>query len=358
METLTFATSKVYDHNKESIRDMIGIQIPFQYPYYLFFSIEDLTDDTEDNIYFVGYEMKSPGPAFWGYIDKENYKITIYGSCIYRTNLLNNIVKQWKRNNLKYIGSAIKNKQYPRIQYDLNDLDKKYHMSYSDFEDEKYIASYLRGEIEKKDLPKDLDEKKFKKFISLSEIKGEEEMIEWMKEIDRKNYYLDIPLNKENTFQVPEILVTTDYERYKAFYALLTNKIMEKQFRKLYPWEHSLDVLDDLMYEFFGYKKSTETEGYFWEIYEDEKDLFLIELLKQILMYEDKMNRVDTIYDMMKDILNVFFDEIQKKKIKITPTEKCPEISMCETLSGDIDTSDKSCMVYFYPEGYKRGNVK
>jgi len=339
---------------------MIGIQIPFQYPYYLFFSIEDLTNDTEDNVYFVGYEMKSPGPAFWGYMDKENYKITIYGSCIYRTNLLNDIVKQWKRNNLKYIGASIKNKQYPRIKYDLDDLDKKYNMKYSDFEDEKYMASYLRGEIDKKDLPKDLDEKKLKKFLSKSEIKDDIEIIYWMKEIDEKNSYVDIPIpsDKSKTFRVPQILVTSDYERYKGFYALLTNKITENQFRRLYQWEYSLDVLDMLLYDFFGYPKSKIDEGYFWDIYEDETEMFLIELLNQILIYEDNMNRVDTMYQMMKNMLDVFFDAIQKRKLKIVATQSCPQISECETLSGDIDKLDKMCMVYFYPEGYKRGNLK
>jgi hypothetical protein len=358
MDQLSFATTKVYDQSKEAIRDMVGIQIPFQYPYYLFFSIEDLTDDTEDNIYFVGYEMKSPGPAFWGYIDKENYKITIYGSCIYRTNLLNDIVKQWKRNNLKYIGSSIKNKQYPRIKYDVDDLNKKYQMSYSEFEEEKYLASYFRDEISKKDLPKDLDEKKLKKFFLHSEWMNEEEIMEWMKEIDKKNFYLTIPLDQEKTFEVPRILVTPDYERYKAFYALLTNKITEKQFRKLYPWKYALDVLDMLLYDFFGYKKSKLEDVYFWDMYEDEKDVFLDELLNQIRIYEDNMNRVDTTYRMMKDMVDVFFEAIQSRKLKIVATESCPEISQCETLSGGIDQTDKSCMVYYYPEGLKRGNMK
>lgn len=357
MEISTLATTKAYDQSKETIRDMIGIQIPFQYPYYLFFSIEDLTDESEDNVYFVGYEMKSPGPAFWGYIDKLNYKITIYGSCIYRTNLLNDIVKQWKRNNLKYIGSSIKNKQYPRIKYGVNNLDTKYHMKYSDFEDEKYMASYFRGEIDKKDLPKDLDEMKLKKFLSKSELMEDDQIIDWMKEIDKMNFYIDIPIHSQKTFQVPEILVTPDYDRYKAFYALLTDKITEKQFRKLYPWEYTLDVFDSLLYDFFGYKKTID-EGYFWDIYDDEKDLFLIELLKQILNYEDNMNRVDTMYRTMKEMLDIFFNQIQTKKLIINASDKCPEISQCETLNGDIDLNDKSCMVYFYPEGYKRGNVK
>ena len=358
MDTLAFATSKAYDQSKESIRDMIGIQIPFEYPYYLFFSVEDLADDSEDNIYFVGYEMKSPGPAFWGYIDKENYKITIYGSCIYRTNLLNNIVKQWKRNNLRYIGSSIKNKQYPRIKYNLDDLNKKYNMNFSDFEEEKYITSYLRREIEKKDLPKDLDEKKLKGFLLRAEMKDELEIIDWIKEIDKKNSYVTIHLDKDKTFDVPQILVTPDYERYKAFYALLTSKITEKQFRKLYPWEYTLDILDQLMYDFFRYSKNKVDDGYFWDIYEDEKDLFLLELLNQILIYEDNMNRVDTMFKTMKKMLDLFFDQIQTKKLKIIPTETCPDITNCETLSGDIDKSDKSCMVYYYPEGWKRGNLK
>jgi hypothetical protein len=358
MDTLTFATS--FDQSKDAIRDMIGIQIPFQYPFFLFFSIEDLTDPTEDNIYFVGYEMKSPGPAFWGFIDKENYHITIYGSCIYRTHQLNNMVKQWRRNNLTYTGSSIKNKQYPRLKYGLDNLDRIYFPNFNDFEEEKYMASYLRGEIEKKDLPKDLDEKKLKKFLSIFELMDEREWIESLKKIDHKNSYVQIQWGQQNYFDVPEIIVTPDYERYKAFYALLKGIITEKQFRKLYPWDYTLDVLDELMYDFFHYPKSrgVEEDGYFWQIYSDEQDLFLEELLNQIHMYEDQMNRVDTVFQTMKNILDVFFDAIQKRKLKIIPTQACPPITDCEKLSGDIDKSDKSCMVYYYPEGLKRGNLK
>jgi hypothetical protein len=360
MEALTFTTSKSYDHAKESIRDMIGIHVPFKHPYYLFFSMEDLSDPSEDNVYFVGYEMISPGPAFWGYIDKEDHQITIYGSCIYRTNLLNNIVKQWKRNQLQYIGASIKNKQYPRLKFHSDNLDVRLNMKFSDFEDEKYMASFIRGEIEKKDLPKDLDQNKLKKFITTSELWSEKDWILSMKAIDLKNSYIQVPLDDKNFFEVPKILVTPDYERYKAFYALLKNIITEKQFRKLYPWEYSLDVLDQLMYDFFNYPKSRgiEEDGYFWETYIDEKDLFLNELLNQIHIYEDQMNRIDTVFQKMKNMLDTFFKAIETRKLKIIPTQMCPQITDCEKLSGDIDKSDKSCMVYYYPEGLKRGNLK
>jgi hypothetical protein len=360
METLTFATSKAFDQIKEEIRDMIGIQIPFRYPFFLFFSIEDLTDPTEDNIYFVGYEMKSPGPAFWGFIDKDNYHITIYGSCIYRTNLLNNIVKQWGRNNLTFTGSSIKNKQYPRLQYAIDNLDQIYYPNFSDFEEEKYMASYIRGEIEKKDLPRDIDENKLKKFLSTFELLDEMGRIQLLKKIDYKNSYVPISLDGDKFFNVPKILVTPDYERYKAFYAFLRGIITEKQFRKLYPWEYTLDVLDDLMYDFFHYPrgKGIEEDGYFWQNYMEDKELFLDELLNQIHIYEDQMNRVDTAFQTMKNLLDVFFEAIQTKKLKIIPTENCPAITDCERLSGDIDTTDKSCMIYYYPEGLKRGNLK
>jgi hypothetical protein len=360
MDALTFTTVKSLDQSKDAIRDMIGIQIPFQYPFYLFFSIQDLTDPAEDNVYFVGYEMKSPGPAFWGFIDKESYHITIYGSCIYRTHLLNNIVKQWRRNNLTYTGASIKNKQYPRLQYGLDNLDQIYFPKFSDFEEEKYMASYLRGEIEKKDLPKDLDEKKLKKFISTFELMDEREWIKSLKVIDHKNSYIQIPLDQENFFEVPKIIVTPDYERYKAFYALLKNIITEKQFRKLYPWEYTLDVLDELMYDFFKYPKSQgiEEDGYFWQNYTEETNLFLKELLDQIQIYETQMNRVDAAVQTMGTLLNAFFDAVQTRKLKIVPTQACPAITDCERLSGDIDTSDKSCMIYYYPEGLKRGNLK
>jgi hypothetical protein len=205
---------------------MIGIEIPFQNPYYFFFSIEDLSDENEDNVYFVGYEMKSPGPAFWGYVDKEHYHITIKGSCWYRTNLLNDMVKQWKRNNLKYTGSAVKNRSYPRIEYELKDLNKKYKMDFTQFEEEKYFASFYRGEIEWKDI-RNGDNMKWNRFLEKIGKMTERQKIDYIKEIDKKNPYETIEID-EKQVQVPKILSDPDYQRYKAFWALLDNKIYKE----------------------------------------------------------------------------------------------------------------------------------
>lgn len=361
MEILDVISLNVYDQEKDKIRDMIGIQIPFRFPYYLFFSVEDLTDESEDNVYFVGYEMKSPGPAFWGYVDKENYKITIFGSCWYRTNLLNDMVKQWKKNNLKYAGASIRNKIYPRSIYNMNDLEMRYKMGFSDFEEEKYMASYLRNEITKKDLPKDLDEKKLDLFLRKMRKLDNEDLIEALKKIDEKNHY-EVVKADTKSFRVPKIITVPDYDRYKAFYALLTNKITRKQFERLYPWEYTLDILDSLLYDFFGYDVEVGSNQYFWDMYVEEKDLFLGELYNQIQIYEKNMNSVDGVYRFLNDILNEFFKQIQTRKLKITPSESCPKISECMTGDieryGEIDTSDKSCMVYYYPYGYKRGNIR
>ena len=359
---LSLTTSKAYDQEKDKIRDMIGIQLPFQYPYFLFFSVDDLTNDEEDYIYFVGYEMKASGPAFWGYVDKENNDITINGSCQYHTNILNDMVKQWKANNLKYVAGSIKNKQYPRIQYDLDNLDDIYKMNYSDFEDQKYMVSYYRGEIDMKDLPKDLDKNKIKKFLNKMELLETDpsEVIEFIKRIDGMNHYLEIPNDsqKNKMFRVPRIITTPDYERYKALYALFSNKITQNQFNKLYPWIYTLNVMNSLLYDFFGYKEEFGETQYFWDIYKDEMDAFLGELYNQLVEYETKMNRIDTTYKTMMKIVNTFFDQIQKRKIKIHPTNKCPAIYDCMKMSGEIDTSNKECKVYYYPDGYKRGKLK
>jgi hypothetical protein len=351
MQSLDVVSTFVYDQEKDRIRDMIGIQVSFRSPYYLFFCIEDLTDEKEDNVYFVGYEMKSPGPAFWGYMDKENYKITIFGSCWYRTNLLNNMVKQWKKNNLKYVGASIQNKVYPRTTYLLNDLDKKYNMTFGEFDDEKYIASYFRGEIDKKDLPKDLDKKKLDIFLKRMEEMNRNEKITQLKKIDKKNDYVTL----EN-YMVPVILSIPDYERYKAFHALLTNKINLKQFHKVFPWKYTLDVLDSLMYDFFETSPEIGVNDYFWNLYEEDTQDFLGELYKQILIYEKNMNRIDEVNQFFKKLINEFFNQLQTRKIKIRPSENCPELIDCISDGRPIDK--KSCMVYEYPDGYKTGNIK
>jgi hypothetical protein len=361
METLELVSLNVYDQDKDKIRDMIGVHVPFQSPYYLFFSIEDLTDDTEDNVYFVGYEMKASGPAFWGYIDKENDQITIFGSCRYRTNLLNDMVKQWKKNNLKYGGASIRNKIYPRMTYQLNDLDRKYNMTFTEYEEEKYISSYYRGEIERKNLPKDIQENKISDFVKRMDRLDEEGLIEQIKKIDAKTNYVSVPFHGKY-FLVPIIITVPDYERYKAFYAFITNKITFKQFKRLYQWEHTLDVMNALMYDFFGYEVEIGSEEYFWEMYENETDMFTDMLYQEIVKYEKNMNNIDGVYKDLNRILNEFFKQIQTRKIKISPTEDCPKISDCmiRNLSEEdqIDTSDRSCMVYYYPYGYKRGNIR
>jgi hypothetical protein len=354
--TLTFKTAKAFDQKRNEIRDMIGIEIPFQNPYYLFFSIEDLSDENEDNVYFVGYEMKSPGPAFWGYVDKEDYHITIKGSCWYRTNLLNDMVKQWKRNNLKYTGSAVKNRSYPRIEYELKDLNKKYKMDFTQFEEEKYFASFYRGEIEWKDI-RNGDNMKWNRFLEKIGKMTERQKIDYIKEIDKKNQYETIEID-EKQVQVPKILSDPDYQRYKAFWALLDNKITKKQFEKLYPWNDTLEILNSLIYDFFGQVEEIGTQEYFWELYPKETKEFLKALLEQITIYETKMNRIDSTYSFMVDILNEFFEQLQTRKIKINPTENCPTITDCETLSGDFDKSVEACKVYYYPEGQKVKNLR
>jgi hypothetical protein len=267
------------------------------------------------------------------------------------------MVKEWK-SYLKYSGSSIKNKEYPRIKYDVKNLDSKYKMKFSDFEDEKYISSYYRKEIDKKDLPKDIDNSKINKFLSRMELVEDvsEELIETIKEIDKKNAY-NIIKDKELSFQVPKIITIPDYERYKAFHALLTNKITENQFRKLYPWPYTLNVLNSLLYDFFDRKEQPSTNKFFWNIYPDDTDLFLGELWISLSNFEDKINRKDVVDNLLKPLVNEFFVQIEERKIKIIPTSKCPEISQCMRLSGDIDTTDKSCMVYYYPQGYKKGKV-
>ncbi len=100
-----------------------------------------------------------------------------------------------------------------------------------------------------------------------------------------------------------------------------------------------MEILNSLIYDFFGQVEEIGTQEYFWELYPKETKEFLEALLEQITMYETKMNRIDTTYSFMVDILNEFFEQLQTRKIKINPTEHCPTITDCETLSGDFDKS-------------------
>jgi hypothetical protein len=90
--------------------------------------------------------------------------------------------------------------------------------------------------------------------------------------------------------------------------------------------------------------------------------MFTDMLYQEIVKYEKNMNNIDGVYKDLNRILNEFFKQIQTRKIKISPTEDCPKISDCmiRNLSEEdqIDTSDRSCMVYYYPYGYKRGNIR
>lgn len=63
--------SSAYDKTKDEIVEFVGVMIPFDSPFYLFFSLDDLMDSTAPKIYIVGYEMKPSGPSFWGFIDRK-----------------------------------------------------------------------------------------------------------------------------------------------------------------------------------------------------------------------------------------------------------------------------------------------
>lgn len=354
--------SNVYDKTRDEIIDLVGINLPFVNPYYIFFSLNELMDDSEPEVYFIGYEMKPSGPSFWGYIDKKTKSITIDDSCIYKTYMLNDMVKAWKSSNYVFGVAAVENRMEKNLLFRAMKSEATNNMSYEEFRRIKISAAYLRGEIDVNEMMRKyrLKPENLEKFLE------EDDAINFIEYADKLTPTTDISINGV-AFKMPELLTQEDYSRFKAYYALKNNSITQNQFNKIYPWEYTLDIFNNLLYYYFNYEKppindieeSLET-GDFENDYPGEMKLFLNELNKSILRYEEHLNRFDLSNDLsrksigkeVKKFSEIFFTNIQNRNIKFNPTTYCPTFEYCN-LTKNVD----ECKVYFYPEGHRNDHL-
>lgn len=331
--------TKSQDQAREDVLDVIGVKIPFESPFYLFFFVDDLIDQDTDWVSFIGYQMKSPGPAFWGRISKSEGKpILMKGSCIYRTNILNQMVKQWKANGFQYGAGSVKDRSKERIKYNMGDTKK----GFDEMVELKTIASYNRGEINK--LPSNIDPEKLNIFnqIDLDDLVN-----------------LHINIDREGTREKGNILFLTykDYERYKAFLALEEGNITKEQFNILYPWEHTLDMMEQIIYKDLNIPmEDLHQFGMLKLDYPQEYKKYLSILKKSIENYEKGLNRIDptALVDIIYEQILNFFQMLETGKIKISPKEQCPELSTCLKLDGSIDENIETCQVYLYPSNLEK----
>ncbi len=329
------------NQEQSSILDIIGVKIPFETPFYLFILPEDLNENSGKYIHFVGYQMKSPGPAFWGYMTKDGKTINLNGSCYYRTNMLNDLLKQWKKNGFQYVSGSVKNRSSERINVyantEINNFDK--------MEERKKIASYYRNEIPK---PKDVDHKSIQSFmVEIDSLENEEK---WDEIIN-----ILAGIDKEGTFINPKNIMFVryeDYERYKAFLALYQNKITLQNFQKLYPWKYTLDMMYKVIFDTFGIKGSKKEELNKDVSYLDKLGNVLNILEKAIENYENGLNKIDITanYRQIESIIVNFFKLIETRKLKINPTLPCPLMKDCINLDGSWDMETPTCKVYYFPK--------
>lgn len=332
---------------KEEILDIIGVKIPFESPFYLFFFVDDLINNDEDWVHFIGYQMKSPGPAFWGRLHKTGEQpIQMKGSCTYRTNLIGQMVKQWKANGFQYGSGSVKDRSIERIIYYLRDDTKN---GFDEIEQLKTIASFYRGEIDK--LPSSIDKTKVKDFMrkmELMELNDPEDIIRTHSKIDREG------TNKKRSRKkgIINFINYKEYERYKAFVALEEGKITKKQFETLFPWEYTLDLMEQIIYDDLEIdRENREIGSDIKNDYKQDYKIYVTNLKKSIDNYEEGLNRIDptALINKISQQVKNFFYKLEQRKIKILPKEPCPELKNCLNLDGTINQSIETCEVYFYP---------
>jgi translation elongation factor P/translation initiation factor 5A len=385
LELLTGKASRQEStQTREDVLDIVGVKIPFEAPFYLFFFVDDMLNNEKESVSFIGYQMKSPGPAFWGRMSKnKNQPIHIKGSCTFRTHLLNTMVKQWKLNGFKYGSGSVKDRQIERIGYYIQDNDIKF----DKLETLKTLASFHRGEITKlaSSLINDENDKILRAFRAVEE-KDPQALIRIFIGIDRKGsrvknqitiepkpdsdsesdleYVDDEPeyeFKEERTpekikVETPNIINYQDYLRYKAYLSLEKGKISKNQFKILYPWEKTLELMDQVIYQDFGIQKEKKGKE-FKVVYPRKYEKYIEKLSNAIQSYEKGLNRVDP-DPFVKIIIHQvqdFFHQLETGKIKISPKEQCPEINDCLALDGSIDETIETCKIYYYPNKTKRG---
>jgi hypothetical protein len=124
----------------------------------------------------------------------------------------------------------------------------------------------------------------------------------------------------------------------------------------LYPWEKTLELMDQVIYQDFGIQKEKKGKE-FKVVYPRKYEKYIEKLSNAIQSYEKGLNRVDP-DPFVKIIIHQvqdFFHQLETGKIKISPKEQCPEINDCLALDGSIDETIETCKIYYYPNKTKRG---
>lgn len=343
--------TQVYDKSRDAIIDMIGINLPFDSPYYIFFSAKELFDESEPEIYFMGYQMKASGASFWGYINRSTQNIVIDDSCTYKVQMLMDMLKQWKRNNFILSATSTTNRISANMEFIYQYKDEK---NYFENFQKAMISYFYRSEMEEKDIPKDVDRNLLKKIISSWELKDENDILVEMYDIDSTMVFVERRDNKLIKFSD-----YYSYARFKAYYALCTGKITQAQFDKLYPWPYTTNIINRMIYDFNNMKLPVLSEieenletGNFAIDYPKEFENFLIYLNTSLKFHEDSLNLTtpdnNAKSDKIQKWTNLLLNSIQERRIKISPVKQCPFIKECYGRE-----EEEECKIYNYPEGFR-----
>jgi len=306
MEILAFTGNE-----QEELEDYyLGVVEEFKSPLNIYFDLETLLDSDIKIAYFIAYTIGKEKNILWGIYDKVSGKFIFDNGCHYNAKQLFTYTKTWKENNYVYMGNIVKNRIIKRITKHLG-------QNYGNFTDlfyDVFLLRYLLGLVPEYELP----------YIN-GKILNKDDLIEEL----------------SNKVAKTNIITRKQYINYKKIIAYFDGKI-------------DSTGIEDILEKFYNdvYK--------FYNISEDNTEIddyieFYINNLKYLLkIYETNINLIDIskninedIYDLVKDLLEKFYHQVETGEIVYANTyKKCPDLQECQKYN-------TLCSSYYYGKNYQ-----